>query len=124
VLGIRGRNNCSDKMSWNPPLFVNFKCTILWNPNRWFSLLLIFLDIAEMSRAQSSSSCSHNSWLIRNQSLSCNSGGCRGLGEAPTCNCRVEAVLRTARTVKNGGRQFWGCPNFKVRLLFFFFLFR
>jgi len=30
-----------------------------------------------MSRAESSSSCSHNSWLMRNQSLSCNSGGCR-----------------------------------------------
>ncbi|QCD94935.1 uncharacterized protein LOC114180910 [Vigna unguiculata] len=66
-----------------------------------------------MSRAQSSSSCSHNSWLMRNQSLSCNSGGCRGLGEAPTCNCGVEVVLRTARTVKNGGREFWECPNFK-----------
>jgi len=43
---------------------------------------------------------------MRNQSLSCN-GGCRGLGEAPTCNCGVEAVLRTARTIKNDGRQFW-----------------
>jgi len=60
-----------------------------------------------MSRAQLSSSCSHNSWLMQNQSLSCNSGGYRGLGEAPTCNCRVEVVLRTARTIKNGGRQFW-----------------
>jgi len=44
---------------------------------------------------------------MQNQSLSCNSGGYRGLGEAPTCNCRVEVVLRTARTIKNGGRQFW-----------------
>jgi len=60
-----------------------------------------------MLRAQSSSSCSHNSWLMRNQSLFCTSGGCRGLGEAPTCNCGVETVLRMARTIKNGGRQFW-----------------
>jgi len=44
---------------------------------------------------------------MRNQSLSCNSGGCRGLGETPTCNCKVETVLKTTRTIKNGGRQFW-----------------
>jgi len=68
----------------------------------------------EMSRVQSSSSCSHNSQVMRNQSSCCSSGGCRGLGEAPTCNCGVAAVLRTSRTIKNGGRQFWGCPNFKV----------
>ncbi|QCD86162.1 hypothetical protein DEO72_LG3g683 [Vigna unguiculata] len=66
-----------------------------------------------MSRGQSSSSCSHNSWVMRNQRLSCNSGGCRGLGEAPTCNCGVATVLRMARTIKNGGRQFRGCSNFK-----------
>ncbi|QCD83949.1 hypothetical protein DEO72_LG2g4298 [Vigna unguiculata] len=66
-----------------------------------------------MSRVQSSSSCSHNSRVMRNQSSCCSSGGCRGLGEAPTCNCGVAAVLRTIRTIKNGGRQFWGCPNFK-----------
>ncbi|QCE02635.1 hypothetical protein DEO72_LG8g650 [Vigna unguiculata] len=66
-----------------------------------------------MSRVQSSSSCSHNSRVMRNQSSCCSSGGCRGLGEAPTCNCGVTAVLRTTRTIKNGGRQFWECPNFK-----------
>ncbi|QCD86016.1 hypothetical protein DEO72_LG3g537 [Vigna unguiculata] len=67
-----------------------------------------------MSRGQSSSSCSHNSRVMRNQSSCCSSGGCRGLGEVPTCNCGVAAVLRTTITIKNGGRQFWGCPNFKV----------
>jgi len=24
------------------------------------------------------------------------------------------AVLRVARTVKNGGKEFWGCPHYKV----------
>ncbi|QCD98346.1 hypothetical protein DEO72_LG6g3066 [Vigna unguiculata] len=69
-----------------------------------------------MSRVQSSSSCSHNSRVMLNQSSCCSSGGCRGLGEAPTCNCGVAAVLRIARTIKNGGRQFWGYPNFKNRV--------
>jgi len=72
-----------------------------------------------MSRGQSSSSCSHNSWVMRNQRLSCNSGGYRGLGEAPTCNCGVATVLRMARTIKNGGRQFRGCSNFKVSHMVF-----
>jgi len=30
------------------------------------------------------------------------------------CDCRELAVVRTARTAKNLGKEFWGCVNFKV----------
>ncbi|QCD79839.1 uncharacterized protein LOC114176378 [Vigna unguiculata] len=31
----------------------------------------------------------------------------------PHCNCGEIAVLRVARTAKNCGKQFWGCPHYK-----------
>ena len=63
-----------------------------------------------MSRGASSSSC--NSWVHR----TCNSchGGSRVSGSPPICDCGDIAVVRTARTTKNLGKQFWGCANFKV----------
>ena len=63
-----------------------------------------------MSRGASSSSC--NSWVHR----SCNSchGGSRVSGSPPICDCEDIAVVRTARTTKNLGKQFWTCANFKV----------
>jgi len=33
----------------------------------------------------------------------------------PVCYCGEKVVLRTARTPKNRGKQFWGCPKYKVR---------
>jgi len=36
------------------------------------------------------------------------------LGGIPICHCEEIAVLRVARIVKNGGKQFWGCSNYKV----------
>ncbi|QCD89382.1 hypothetical protein DEO72_LG4g327 [Vigna unguiculata] len=35
------------------------------------------------------------------------------VGGTPLCHCGKIAVLRVARTVKNGGKQFWGCPHCK-----------
>jgi len=32
------------------------------------------------------------------------------------------AVLRTTTTFKNGGRQFWGCPKYKVRCIELWFM--
>ncbi|QCD79348.1 hypothetical protein DEO72_LG1g2987 [Vigna unguiculata] len=31
----------------------------------------------------------------------------------PNCYCGDKAMLRTAKTAKNKGERFWGCPNFK-----------
>jgi len=72
-----------------------------------------------MARCSSSSSCSCNASLSGGFS---HGGGYRGLGVTPICNCGEFAVLRTARTAKNGGKQFWDCPNYKVRLMEFFVL--
>ncbi|XP_014503314.1 uncharacterized protein LOC106763661 [Vigna radiata var. radiata] len=30
------------------------------------------------------------------------------------CHCGENNVLRTARTTKNRGKQFWGCPRYKL----------
>ncbi|KOM54463.1 hypothetical protein LR48_Vigan10g035500 [Vigna angularis] len=38
-------------------------------------------------------------------------GGCSNGGLF--CYCGMKCVVRTARTVKNKGKQFWGCPKFK-----------
>ncbi|WVZ18596.1 hypothetical protein V8G54_005918 [Vigna mungo] len=34
-------------------------------------------------------------------------------GGSPLCLCGEKTVVRTARTVKNRGKQFWGCPMYK-----------
>ncbi|BAT78656.1 hypothetical protein VIGAN_02136400 [Vigna angularis var. angularis] len=41
------------------------------------------------------------------------SGSLRRLGAKPTCFYGQNAVFRIARTPKNKGKKFWGCPNFK-----------
>ncbi|WVZ18264.1 hypothetical protein V8G54_005586 [Vigna mungo] len=43
-------------------------------------------------------------------------GGGRGGSEngGPFCYCLMKCVVRTARTAKNRGKQFWGCPKFKL----------
>ncbi|WVZ07255.1 hypothetical protein V8G54_020601 [Vigna mungo] len=48
-------------------------------------------------------------WLIRSNSC----GSVSRVGLKPTCFCGENAVFRTARTPKNKGRRFWGCPKFK-----------
>jgi len=65
-----------------------------------------------MSRHYSSSSSCCNSW----GQPSCGGShirGSKGMGLIPICKCGEVAVLRVARTLKNNGRQFWGCSKFK-----------
>ncbi|BAT90178.1 hypothetical protein VIGAN_06136900 [Vigna angularis var. angularis] len=57
-----------------------------------------------MSFNQGCSSCSWGS--------SCGASS-RGFVANQICHCGEVAVLRVARTVKNEGKQFWGCPNYK-----------
>ncbi|QCE13471.1 hypothetical protein DEO72_LG11g464 [Vigna unguiculata] len=65
-----------------------------------------------MSRHHSSSSSCCNSW----GQPSCGGShirGSKGMGLIPICKCGEVAVFRVARTLKNNGRQFWGCSKFK-----------
>jgi len=57
---------------------------------------------------------------MKNSRLSNHGGAVFSHGGALTCNCGEVVVLRTARTTKNGGKQFWGCPNYKVRSITLF----
>ncbi|WVZ11152.1 hypothetical protein V8G54_015682 [Vigna mungo] len=47
------------------------------------------------------------------------SGSSRGDGgwtrkeASPICHCGEMSVLRTAKTTKNRGKQFWSCPRYK-----------
>ena len=64
------------------------------------------------------SSCSCNRMEVQQQqSNSSHGGGSRTTFVAPICDCGEFTVLRTATTVKNCGRQFWGCPKYKVRCI-------
>ncbi|QCD78820.1 AP endonuclease 2 [Vigna unguiculata] len=67
-----------------------------------------------MSLCHSCSSCTCNGWGKKNPSLSSRGvGGSRSLGSQPLCYCGEKSVLRTAKTVKNRGKQFWGCSKYK-----------
>ncbi|KOM43125.1 hypothetical protein LR48_Vigan05g072900 [Vigna angularis] len=60
----------------------------------------------------SSSSCS--GWQKQDSNVVCGGGGgVKNNNDGPLCYCGMNYVLRTARTVKNRGKQFWGCPKFK-----------
>ncbi|XP_027933804.1 uncharacterized protein LOC114189301 [Vigna unguiculata] len=51
-----------------------------------------------------------------NQNLSasfCGGSGSTDLGVSVMCYCGEKATLRTARTLKNKGKKFWGCPKYK-----------
>jgi len=67
----------------------------------------------EMSRGFSHplSSCSCGS---RNHSVSSPGTVSGSVSGTPHCHCGEIAVLRVARTAKNCGKQFWGCPHYKV----------
>jgi len=68
-----------------------------------------------MASSHSWSTCSCNGLGVQNRSDSCHGGGSKRLGSMPVCYCGEQAFLRTARTLKNRGKQFWGCPKYKVR---------
>ncbi|XP_052728443.1 uncharacterized protein LOC128195248 [Vigna angularis] len=52
------------------------------------------------------------SWA-KGSSGSSHGGACRGGGLIPTCYCGDIAVMKVAKTTKNAGRNFWGCPHYK-----------
>ncbi|KOM53413.1 hypothetical protein LR48_Vigan09g207200 [Vigna angularis] len=57
----------------------------------------------------SSSSCKCTGWGFEHSSAS----GSR-LGVKPSCFYGRPVVFCVAKTPKNNGKRFWGCPNFKV----------
>ncbi|WVZ13170.1 hypothetical protein V8G54_017700 [Vigna mungo] len=63
----------------------------------------------------SSSSCSGWRKQDNNVVFGGGRGGCSNGG--PICYCGMKSVVRTARTIKNRGKQFWGCPKFKGSLI-------
>ncbi|XP_027915999.1 uncharacterized protein LOC114175440 [Vigna unguiculata] len=65
-----------------------------------------------MSHHHSSSSSCCNSWGQPSYGGSYIRGS-KGMGLIPICKCGEVAMLRVARTLKNNGRQFWGCSKFK-----------
>lgn len=79
-------------------------------------IVVIYSKLGLKMHPGSSSSCS--GW--RKQDSNVVSGGGRGgcSNGGPICYCGMKSVLRTARTIKNRGKQFWGCSKFKVRFLF------
>jgi len=44
-------------------------------------------------------------------------GGHKVLGLRSICDCGEVTVLKTKRTPKNVGGKFWGCANYKVKLI-------
>jgi len=69
-------------------------------------------------RSASVSSCSCNRMEVQqHRSNSSHGGGSRMTFVGPICDCGELTVLRTTTTIKNGGRQFWGCPKYKVRCI-------
>jgi len=55
-----------------------------------------------------------SSWASQKYSVFSPTVSYRGVGGIPMCYCGEVAVLRVAKTVKNFGKQFLGCPNYKV----------
>ena len=73
-------------------------------------------------RSASVSSCSCNQMEVKQRSNYSHGGGSRTTFVAPICDCGEFGVLRISTTVKNGGRQFLGCPKYKVRFMKLWFM--
>ncbi|WVZ03246.1 hypothetical protein V8G54_024052 [Vigna mungo] len=68
-----------------------------------------------MSMQHSSSSCTCNECRKQFRCVSSRGDGGWSRKEASlSCHCGEKCVLRTAKTTKNQGRQFWGCPRYKL----------
>ncbi|XP_022631673.1 uncharacterized protein LOC111240593 [Vigna radiata var. radiata] len=61
----------------------------------------------ELQKSHSCSSSTCNGWRNENYNVVFRGGG------SPLCLCGEKTVVRIARTVKNRGKQFWGCPMYK-----------
>ncbi|XP_022633807.1 uncharacterized protein LOC111241186 [Vigna radiata var. radiata] len=55
-----------------------------------------------MSKEHSCCSSTCNVWMKENRNVC-----------PPICHCGLRCVMRTAKTVKNRGKQFWGCSKYK-----------
>ncbi|XP_014503038.1 uncharacterized protein LOC106763353 [Vigna radiata var. radiata] len=57
--------------------------------------------------------------MTKNQCSSCSWGSShgasssRGMVGSEICYCGELAILRVAKTPKNQGKHFWGCPNYR-----------
>ncbi|QCE03762.1 hypothetical protein DEO72_LG8g1788 [Vigna unguiculata] len=51
--------------------------------------------------------------VVAGKLICCKATVSGSVGGTPHCHCGEIVVLRVARTVKNGGKQFWGCPHYK-----------
>ncbi|QCE03596.1 hypothetical protein DEO72_LG8g1622 [Vigna unguiculata] len=60
-----------------------------------------------------SDDCACSSWASQKNNVSFPTVSYRGVGGTPICYCREVAVLGVAKIVKNCGKQFLGCPNYK-----------
>jgi len=87
-----------------------------------FFMVLTFFQLVhfslhpQMSLCNSCSSFTCNGWGKKNPSVSSRGArGSRSLGLQPICYCGEKSVLRTVKTAKNRGKQFWGCSKYNVR---------
>ncbi|WVZ12057.1 hypothetical protein V8G54_016587 [Vigna mungo] len=68
-----------------------------------------------MSMQHSSSSCTCNECRKQIRCVSSRGDGGWSRKEVSlSCHCGEKCVLRTAKTTKNLGKQFWGCPRYKL----------
>ncbi|KOM28290.1 hypothetical protein LR48_Vigan511s011300 [Vigna angularis] len=68
----------------------------------------------ELQKSHSCSSSTCNGWRNEKCNVIFRGGGVFTIdGVSPLCLCGEKTVVRTARTAKNRGKQFWGCPKYK-----------
>ncbi|WVZ16939.1 hypothetical protein V8G54_009921 [Vigna mungo] len=68
-----------------------------------------------MAHSCSSSTC--NACGKKHFRSTASSHGCGGWNKKDAqliCHCGEKTVLRTAKTMKNRGKLFWGCPRYKM----------
>ncbi|KOM25968.1 hypothetical protein LR48_Vigan211s000300 [Vigna angularis] len=69
----------------------------------------------EVQKSHSCSSSTCNGWRNQNCDVVFRGGGVSTIdGVSPLCLCGQKTVVRTARTTKNRGKQFWSCPKYKT----------
>lgn len=71
-----------------------------------------------MSIGYSCSSSTYNECRKQNRSLNYRSDkGWKSFNVSSIYHYGVKSVLRFVRTTKNRGKQFWGCPKYKVKFI-------
>ncbi|KOM27037.1 hypothetical protein LR48_Vigan375s000700 [Vigna angularis] len=69
----------------------------------------------EVQKSHSCSSSTCNGWRNQNCDVVFRGGGVSTIdGVSPLCLCGEKTVVRTARTTKNRGKQFWSCLKYKT----------